>query len=82
VGKKGGVSVYGLQRFPVTLYPEQWQRLFEEKEVILNFINTHASKLRWHDAPIWSPCDPFVINPSALRKAHLEVRSGNYKYGE
>jgi len=28
VGEKGGVSVYGLGRFPVTLYYEQWVRLF------------------------------------------------------
>ena len=29
VGEKGGVSVYGLGRFPVTLYYEQWTRLLE-----------------------------------------------------
>jgi hypothetical protein len=29
VGEKGGVSVYGLGRFPVTLYYEQWNRLLE-----------------------------------------------------
>jgi hypothetical protein len=29
VGEKGGVSVYGMGRFPVTLYYEQWMRLFD-----------------------------------------------------
>jgi hypothetical protein len=28
IANKGGVSVYGLQRFPITLYREQWERLF------------------------------------------------------
>lgn len=30
VTEKGGISVYGLGRFPVTLYPGQWRRLFAE----------------------------------------------------
>tara|TARA_Y100000310_G_scaffold232746_1_gene235602 strand:+ start:243 stop:521 length:279 start_codon:yes stop_codon:yes gene_type:complete len=30
VSKKGAVSIYGLQRFPVTLYREQWKRIDEE----------------------------------------------------
>jgi hypothetical protein len=34
VGKKGGVSVYGLGRFPVTLYYEQWIRLFDAGETL------------------------------------------------
>ena len=32
VGEKGGVSVYGLGRFPVTLYYEQWVRLLDASE--------------------------------------------------
>src|SRR5262249_46013911 len=39
----GGVSVYGLGRFPVTLYKEQWVRLLEEKETILAFLNDPAN---------------------------------------
>jgi hypothetical protein len=31
VAPKGGISVYGLQRWPVTLYKAQWQRLFAER---------------------------------------------------
>jgi hypothetical protein len=34
VGEKGGVSVYGLGRFPVTLYYEQWQRLLGALEAL------------------------------------------------
>jgi hypothetical protein len=30
VSRKGAISVYGLQRMPVTLYAEQWERLFSE----------------------------------------------------
>ena len=33
VGEKGGVSVYGLGRFPVTLYYEQWNRLLESPTI-------------------------------------------------
>jgi len=38
VGDKGGVSVYGLGRFPVTLYAEQWGRLFAYQTDIKDFI--------------------------------------------
>ena len=38
VSKKGAVSVYGLGRFPVTLYPAQMQRLLSIKEEIETFI--------------------------------------------
>lgn len=36
---KGGVSVYGLQQFPVTLFPEQWERLFAAKQTIMDVCN-------------------------------------------
>ncbi len=45
VSEKGGVSVYGLGRFPVTLYQEQWIRLLEKAEDIKTFITTNADKL-------------------------------------
>ncbi len=38
VGEKGGVSVYGLGRFPVTLYYEQWVRLLDQAEKLRNFL--------------------------------------------
>jgi hypothetical protein len=38
VGEKGGVSVYGLGRFPVTLYYEQWIRLLDAGEKLRAFL--------------------------------------------
>src|SRR5712672_638603 len=46
VGEKGGVSVYGLGRFPVTLYYEQWQRLLGASEDLKNFLEENKSKLK------------------------------------
>lgn len=46
VGEKGGVSVYGLGRFPVTLYYEQWQRLFESVDKLREFLEENKSKLK------------------------------------
>jgi len=45
VGEKGGVSVYGLGRFPVTLYGSQWNRLFDHKDAITTFLTDHKSEL-------------------------------------
>lgn len=46
VGEKGGVSVYGLGRFPVTLYYEQWIRLLDQSENLRNFLEENKSKLK------------------------------------
>ncbi len=46
VGEKGGVSVYGLGRFPVTLYYEQWNRLLEAAPKIREFLEENKSKLK------------------------------------
>jgi hypothetical protein len=46
VSEKGGVSVYGLGRFPVTLYYEQWQRLLGTAEELRNFLEENKSKLK------------------------------------
>jgi len=46
VSEKGGVSVYGLGRFPVTLYQEQWLRLFTEVENLKTFIDANKSRLK------------------------------------
>ena len=46
VGEKGGVSVYGLGRFPVTLYKEQWTRLLDMAVEIRDFIRENESKLK------------------------------------
>jgi hypothetical protein len=46
VSEKGGVSVYGLGRFPVTLYKEQWARLLDMAADIRAFIKENDSKLK------------------------------------
>jgi len=46
VSQKGAVSAYGLGRFPVTLYQEQWIKLLDRKEQILEFIEENASELK------------------------------------
>ena len=46
VSEKGGVSVYGLGRFPVTLYQEQWAKLLAMADDIRNFIRENEAKLK------------------------------------
>jgi hypothetical protein len=43
VGEKGGVSVYGLGRFPVTLYYEQWVRLLDSSKELRAFLDENKS---------------------------------------
>lgn len=52
VGDKGGVSVYGLGRFPVTLYYEQWQVLLSVDTVaeLQKFMETNKSRLKLRGA--------------------------------
>ena len=49
VSAKGGVSFYGLGRFPVTLYKEQWLRLLDAADEIRAFIAEHESELKTKD---------------------------------
>ncbi len=46
VSEKGGVSVYGLGRFPVTLYYEQWARLLGAADELRAFLEENKSKLK------------------------------------
>ena len=46
VSEKGGVSVYGLGRFPVTLYYEQWIRLLDASDSLRNFLEENKGKLK------------------------------------
>lgn len=46
VSEKGGVSVYGLGRFPVTLYKEQWTKLLDLADDIRGFIAEHDAELK------------------------------------
>ena len=49
VSPKGGVSVYGLQRMPVTLYASQWERLLDFAEEIRKFVEGNNDKLKRKD---------------------------------
>ena len=50
VSEKGGVSVYGLGRFPVTLYKEQWEKLLAATEQIKVFIQENDHLLKKKEA--------------------------------
>lgn len=46
ISEKGGLSVYGLGRFPVTLYKEQWTRLLNHVDEIKSFLQKHDGDLK------------------------------------
>ena len=50
VSVKGALSVYGLGRFPVTLYKEQWQRLLGRVDDLRAFLAAHDAELKSRDA--------------------------------
>ena len=47
ISDKGAISVYGLGRFPTTLYAQQWQKLLEKADDILEFIEENKEDLSW-----------------------------------
>jgi len=46
VSEKGAVSVYGMGRFPVTLYYEQWTRLLAASDQLKEFLEENKGKLK------------------------------------
>lgn len=50
VSEKGALSVYGLGRFPVTLYKEQWLKLLAMSDDIKEFIAENDDRLKTKDA--------------------------------
>jgi hypothetical protein len=46
VSEKGGVSLYGVGRFPVTLYKEQWRKILDMAPEIEAFIKENESRLK------------------------------------
>ena len=46
VSEKGAASVYGLGRFPVTLYYEQWVRLLDSADQLRTFLEENKSRLK------------------------------------
>ena len=51
VSEKGAVSVYGLGRFPVTLYFEQWIKLLSHIDELRTFMEANKSKLKLKEQP-------------------------------
>ena len=51
VSDKGGVSVYGLGRFPVTLYKEQWTKLLDMADEIRAFMKDNDARLKTKGDP-------------------------------
>jgi hypothetical protein len=49
VSEKGAVSIYGMGRFPVTLYKEQWLKLLDMSDDIRTFIAANESQLKAKD---------------------------------
>lgn len=45
ISEKGALSLYGLGRFPVSLYKSQWLTVLDQAEVIRNFIQSNESQL-------------------------------------
>lgn len=43
VSNKGAVSIYGINRFPVTVYAEQWERIFNAKDDVMAFIEANKA---------------------------------------
>ena len=46
VSEKGGVSLYGIRRFPVTFYKEEWERILGMEAEIRTFMSEHAKELK------------------------------------
>lgn len=46
VSEKGGVSLYGVRRFPVTFYKEEWERILGMADEIRAFMHEHAKELK------------------------------------
>jgi hypothetical protein len=51
VSEKGGLSVYGLGRFPVTLYKEQWTKLLDLADDIRKFLKDNDTQLKAKESP-------------------------------
>ena len=51
VSQKGAVSLYGMGRFPVTLYKEQWLKLLDMSDDVRAFVRDHDKDLKSKDAP-------------------------------
>ena len=79
MSEKGGVSVYGLGRFPVTLYKEQWSKLLDMAEDIRTFIKENEvggenERVGWATNPqslIPNPCCYRTVSTTSFDGAPL-----------
>ena len=78
VSEKGAVSVYGMGRFPVTLYKEQWVKLLDMADDIRAFIAANDAQLK---APIKGDVLAFAgtLEISNLVGGNVKVRSENFR---
>lgn len=79
VSQKGAISVYGLQRMPVTLYAGQWERIIElvEKGVFADFIAQNESALtRKGEAPLAKPAVKDKPAPKKTKKVRATKANG------
>jgi hypothetical protein len=63
VSDKGSVSVYGLGRFPVTLYYEQWIRLLDKAQELREFLDQNKRKLKLRNLRSHAPVPPQCLSP-------------------
>ena len=49
VSEKGGASLYGIRRFPITFYVEEWNRILDMEPEIRSFLRTHEDELARKD---------------------------------
>lgn len=68
VSEKGAVSVYGLGRFPVTLYQEQWEKLLNCTDALRSFIKTNSNSLSKKDEDNGTDTQDTMGNPPLAGK--------------
>jgi hypothetical protein len=67
VSEKGGLSLYGMGRFPVALYKEQWLRILASAPEIEAFIRENDSKLKTKESVTLRLTDPITKNRFSCR---------------
>src|SRR5471032_3319326 len=72
VSEKGGLSVYGLGRFPVTLYREQWEKLLGMADQIREFIKANDQTLKKKELP--RLCGNTAIRPPTGSRSRAPFR--------
>jgi hypothetical protein len=77
VSQKGAVSVYGLGRFPVTLYREQWVRLLERADDLRAFMEEHAGELKSKGEEGEKPAEPATEPATTIEDAGASYPPSN-----